>query len=104
MATMTAGLGNKTSATERRGNSRTRVDGHLQLVNLGPENGGLMLDLSEGGLALQAVFPVMPELEIPVNFLLPNTDIRIDAKAQIAWGRNSKHVGLQFIDIQEATR
>ena len=86
----------------RRSNLRKRV-GLLQMVNLGAENGGLMLDLSEGGLAMHAVYPVAPEPEIPVNFLLPNTDIRIDAKAHVAWGAHSKQVGLQFRDIPAGT-
>ena len=87
---------------DRRSNLRKRV-GLLQMVNLGAENGGLMLDLSEGGLAMHAVYPVPPEPEIPVNFLLPNTDIRIDAKAHVAWGGHSKQVGLQFTDMPAAT-
>jgi hypothetical protein len=87
---------------ERRTHPR-KPAGLLQMVNLGAENGGLMLDLSEGGLAMHAVYPVAPEPEIPVNFLLPNTDIRIDAKAQVAWGGHSKQIGLQFTDIPAAT-
>src|SRR5437667_1019930 len=102
MHTVMAESGLEKASQDRRSNSRKRV-GLLQMVNLGAENGGLMLDLSEGGLALHAVYPVAPEPEIPVNFLLPNTDIRIEAKAQVAWGGHSKQVGLQFTDMPAST-
>ena len=102
MHTVMAESGLEKASQDRRSNLRKRV-GLLQMVNLGAENGGLMLDLSEGGLALHAVYPVAPEPEIPVNFLLPNTDIRIEAKAQVAWGGHSKQVGLQFTDMPAST-
>ena len=102
MHTVMAESGLEKASQDRRSNSRKRV-GLLQMVNLGAENGGLMLDLSEGGLALHAVYPVAPEPEIPINFLLPNTDIRIEAKAQVAWGGHSKQVGLQFTDMPAST-
>ena len=97
-------LDHSKSGDDRRAKARTRIEGLLQLVDLGPENGGLMLDLSEGGLAVQAVYPVVPQTEIPVNFLLPNTDIRIDAKAHVAWGGHSKQVGLRFTDVPDGAR
>src|SRR5205085_1752898 len=97
-------LDHSKSGDDRRAQARTRIEGLLQLVDLGPENGGLMLDLSEGGLAVQAVYPVVPQTEIPVNFLLPNTDIRIDAKAHVAWGGHSKQVGLRFTDVPDGAR
>ena len=40
-------LDHSKSGDDRRAKARTRIEGLLQLVDLGPENGGLMLDLSE---------------------------------------------------------
>ena len=88
-----------TSGEERRGATRKRVEGSLSLVDLGPENGGLMLDLSEGGLALQTVFPVSAESAVPIRFELPETNISIHATAAVAWVKNSKQVGLRFTEI-----
>src|SRR5947208_4785390 len=102
MHTVMAESGLEKASKDRRSSLRKRVR-LLQMVTLGAENGGLMLDLSEGGLAMHAVYPVPPGPEIPVNFLLPNTDIRIDAKAHVAWGGHSKQVGLQFTDMPAAT-
>lgn len=88
-----------TSGEERRVATRKRVEGSLSLVDLGPENGGLMLDLSEGGLALQTVFPVSAESAVPIRFELPETNVSIHATAAVAWVKNSKQVGLRFTEI-----
>src|SRR5436305_11541429 len=87
--------------SERRINPRKNVDG-LSLVDLGTENGGLILDLSEGGMALQAVLPIRTNAALAVHFELPNTQKFIDAKAEIAWGASSKRAGLRFTDISES--
>lgn len=88
-----------TTGAERRIATRKRVEGSLSLVDLGPENGGLMLDLSEGGLALQTVFPVSQESAVPIRFELPETNVSIHATAAVAWVKNSKQVGLRFTEI-----
>lgn len=89
---------------ERRAATRKRVEGSLSLVDLGPENGGLMLDLSEGGLALQTVFPVTAESAIPIRFELPETNVSIHATAEVAWVKHAKQVGLRFTDIPSGAR
>lgn len=91
--------GATTTGEERRIATRKRVEGSLSLVDLGPENGGLMLDLSEGGLALQTVFPVSAESAVPIRFELPETNVSIHATAAVAWVKNSKQVGLRFTEI-----
>ena len=92
------------SGAERRTSPRKRLEGELSLVDLGSENGGLMLDLSESGLAMQAIFPVAKQPEIPVVFELPLSGARIRAKAEVAWTTPGKQAGLRFTDIPDTAR
>lgn len=104
MATVEVMAAGVSAPSNRRESTRKRVEGSLSLVDLGAENGGLMLDLSEGGLALQTVFPVSPEPAIPVRFELPESGVSIHATAEVAWMKNSKQVGLRFTQIPDDAR
>jgi TonB family protein len=88
---------------ERRVHERRRVS--LAYIDLGENNGGIVLNVSEGGLAATAV-EVFHGTYLPkIRFQLPHSNTHIEARGQIAWtGESKREVGVQFVDLSaEAT-
>src|SRR5438270_5653181 len=92
------------SPEDRRQYPRKRMLPALSLVDLGDDNGGLILDLSEGGLAVQAIGPLAPNTIVPLSFHLPDVPTRIDARAEISWVTESKMAGIRFLDTPAASQ
>src|SRR5580704_2887764 len=83
---------------------RQRVEA-LMYVELGPENGGFPINLSEDGMAFQGVHPLEINQEISVKIKLDGIDEPLTATGKIVWLTQSrKGGGLQFIDLPEAAR
>ncbi|MGB6483417.1 MAG: PilZ domain-containing protein [Candidatus Acidiferrales bacterium] len=55
-----------------------------EYLDMGTENGGVVVNLSEGGLGFQAVGRVEPDSQIPLSFSL-GPGYRIDVKARVVW-------------------
>lgn len=77
--------------SERRSHER-RVMYSPEYLDMGADNGGVVVNLSEGGLAFQAVGPVVPQSEIPLSFSL-GQGYRIDVKARIVWVNSEGKLG-----------
>lgn len=74
-------------------------------VDLGPENGGFSINVSEGGMAFQGVRPLEKDQFIHINFKLPGLSSSVESAAQIAWLNDlGKGGGLRFIDLPDCTR
>ncbi len=74
-------------------------------VDLGSENGGFPLNLSEDGMAFQGMRPLQLDQELYITFKLSGVDEPIAAIAKIVWLTESRKGGaLQFIDLPDATR
>lgn len=71
---------------------------------MGPENGGLVLDVSDGGLSFHAVSPVQPSDKI--NFLLSlRGQSRIEGAGEVVWTNAMKTVcGLRFTSLSSDAR
>lgn len=76
---------------ERRTHAR-RVLYSPEYLDMGADNGGVVVNLSEAGLAFQAVGPVMPEVEIPLSFSL-GPGYRIDVSARVVWVNTEGKLG-----------
>ena len=88
---------------ERRRFIRQRVRS-LAYLDVVPNNGGIVLNLSENGLALQAVNP-FDETRVSLRIQPPNSRKRIEASAEITWLSDSKtQAGLQFLELTEDAR
>ena len=88
---------------ERRRFIRQRVRS-LAYVDVVPNNGGIVLNLSENGLALQAVNP-FDETRVSLRIQPPKSRRRIEASAEITWISDSKReAGLQFVGLAEDAR
>jgi TonB family protein len=84
--------------------ARQRVEA-LMYVELGPENGGFPINISEEGMTFQGVRPLQKDQEICATFKLHGTGESVTAVAKIVWLTESrKGGGLQFIDLPESSR
>jgi general secretion pathway protein A len=74
-------------------------------VRLEGGNGGIVLNISEGGLALQAAVPLTDDHLTGLSFRFSHSDNWIKEKGVIAWKSKSKKVaGVQFVDLSEESR
>lgn len=93
-----------TSTAERRLHAR-RHDISLAYVEIGESNGGIVLNISEGGLVLTAAQPLQDDSLLPMRFQLPGSTHWIEASGKIAWISESKReAGVRFVDISEDGR
>jgi len=77
----------------------------LAYVELDEGNGGVILNISEGGLSVQAVASVMDDFLPGVRFQLAETGSWIEVKARVIWtGRSRKLAGLEFVGLSEESR
>jgi cell division septation protein DedD len=91
-------------AEERRQYQRLVPDAPL-FVSLDDAKSGLLLDLCEGGLAVASLVPRGLDEVVSLAFDLPEHVGHIEAKARIAWTRDSGHLtGVHFVDLEEASR
>ncbi len=86
------------SAADRRQTPRTKLV-EIAYIGMGPENGGLVLDVSEGGLAFHSVAPV--QLDEKVQFLLSlRGHSRIEGTGEVVWTNTMGTVcGLKFTNL-----
>jgi TonB family protein len=89
---------------ERRTNVRRRVLS-LEYIDLGSSNGGILLNLSEGGMYVQAVASLSAD-DIPrIGFRLPDSGYLVKTDAKIAWvGESKKDAGIQFLNLPDEAR
>lgn len=73
-------------------------------VSMDDAKGGLLLDLCEGGLAVASLVPRNLDDVVSLTFDLPEGVGHIEAKAQVAWTRDSGHLtGVRFMDLDEVS-
>jgi hypothetical protein len=81
------------------------MDRRLVTVNLDNKDAGLMVDLSEAGMAVQALARIKPGAVTSVQFELPDTAARIEASGTVAWvDESSGRAGIRFHSLPEAAR
>src|SRR5579863_4002932 len=88
---------------ERRQSPRTKL-AEIAYIGMGPENGGLVLDVSDGGLSFQSVAPVQPAEKI--HFLLSlHGHSRIEGAGVVVWTNEMRTVcGLRFTSLSGGAR
>jgi len=92
------------AADERRAAARRNVmDRRLVTVNLDNTDAGLMVDLSEKGMAVQALARIKPGANTSLQFELPDTANRIEARGTVVWvDAASGRAGIRFESLSEA--
>ena len=91
------------TSTDRRQTPRTKLV-EIAYIGMGPENGGLVLDVSDGGLSFHAVAPVQPAETI--HFLLSSRgQNRIEGAGEVVWTNEMRTVcGLRFTSLSGGAR
>ena len=74
-------------------------------VALDEGNGGIILNISEGGMSVHAFVGMVDDLLSNMRLQLSESRDWVEAPARIAWRSESKKVaGLQFVDLPDHTR
>ena len=89
---------------DRRAFPRIQVRS-LAYIELDEGNGGLILNISEGGIAVQAAELLVGDFFGNMRFRLPKAQNWIQTTGKIAWqGRSRKEAGIRFIDLPGDTQ
>jgi hypothetical protein len=87
---------------ERRQAPRMTVEA-LTYITLEPGNGGMILNVSEGGICFRAAIPVLKTGTL--HFRLSEPNVRIEADGELAWSDETlKKGGLRFTNLSAETR
>src|SRR5271155_1257650 len=88
---------------DRRLHARQRIHS-LSYVKMGDANGGIVLNISEGGISVQAAAVLDPTEPITMWLEIPRVPNRLEVTGEIAWLSSSKkEAGLRFVDLPEGT-
>lgn len=89
---------------DRRRHPRYHIQS-IAYIELSEGNGGVITDISEGGLAMQAAMAVVDDRLPQMSFQLSPSKSRIETAARVVWKNESKTVaGVQFLDLPEEAR
>src|SRR5438477_1978635 len=90
-------------AVNQRRHHRFRIR-NLAYVTLGPDNGGILRDISEAGVAIQSVRPLTLQDCVPVRFELLRPRARVEASGRVVWTDVLGQAGLEFLDLSQRSR
>ena len=78
---------------------------HLAHVDVhGLTDPAFVLDLSEGGIAIQCLEPVPQGRVLQISFLLPGTSVGITGQGVVVWSDPAGKIGLEFDGLSEESR
>jgi Tfp pilus assembly protein PilZ len=72
---------------------------NLAYINLDHCNGGILRNVSEGGVAVQAVAPLTVNQQVHVRFELLNPRARVEAAGRVAWADPMGQAGVEFLGV-----
>jgi hypothetical protein len=87
----------------RRGHYRHQIQ-TLAYVNLDQANGGVIRNLGDSGMAIQAVTPLYVNQQVVLRFDLPNPRVRLEAKGRVAWADPVGQAGIEFLALSQRSR
>jgi periplasmic protein TonB len=91
-------------APERRQNPRHPVR-PTEYIEIGDSNGGIILDISEGGMAVASAQALVGNQTLRFRFQLPRSLETIETSGEINWiGETKKRAGVRFVDLPLAAR
>jgi len=75
----------------------------LVYVRLDHANGGIIRDLTESGIAIQAVAPLRCGQEVTLRFDLLSPRVRIETQGRVCWADPVGQGGIQFAGLPQRT-
>ncbi len=88
---------------ERRTCLRHKVTGPV-FASFDGVTGGMILDLSEQGLAMQTITPVEADRQFNFRLDLPDPDAHLETTGYIAWADALGRAGVRFSELPEEAR
>lgn len=76
----------------------------LAYVRLDQANGGIIRDLTESGIAIQAVGPLYPGQEMILRFDLLSPRVRIETHGRVSWADPGGQGGIEFSGLPQRMR
>src|SRR5439155_13314582 len=76
----------------------------LAYVNIGQGNGGIIRDLAETGIAIQAVAPLQVNQQVQLRFELVSPRVRVETMGRVAWADSGGQAGIEFTALQQRFR
>src|ERR1700690_446752 len=71
----------------------------LTYAKLDQENGGIILDMTESGVAIQAVGSLQAGQEVQLRFEVNSPRVRVEARGRVAWADWGGKAGIQFLGV-----
>ncbi len=90
-------------AERRRSPRRSIVEEQIVAVTLDSDNGGLMIDLAENGVAVQAVTPLQTGKTTEMAFALGERRVPIRAHGVVRWAEPSGRAGIRLLAFSEGS-
>src|ERR1700722_10376273 len=88
---------------DRRLHARQRIHS-LSYVKMGDSNGGIVLNISETGISVQAAAVLDPSEPVTLSLEIPRVRNRVEVKGEIAWlSASKKEAWIRFVDLPEST-
>jgi hypothetical protein len=76
----------------------------LAYVNLDQTNGGVIREVSEAGVAVQAVAPLSVNQQVQLRFELLSPRTRVETTGRVVWADSMGQAGLEFLELPTRTR
>jgi TonB family protein len=77
----------------------------LVYVGMGENNGGIIVDISENGLAVASAAPLDADGFVPLRFQAPGDNHLLEMNGEIVWiSESKKRAGGRFVDLSEDAR
>ena len=76
----------------------------LAYLNLDQSNGGIIRNLGDAGIAVQAVAPLSTDQRVFLRFDLANPKVRIEGTGRVAWADPVGQAGIEFLSLSQRSR
>jgi hypothetical protein len=67
-------------------------------------NGGIIRNLGEAGIAIQAVAPLYANQQVSVRFDVANPRVRVEATGRVAWADRAGQAGIEFLSLTQRSQ
>ena len=81
--------------------NRDQLDPDHSNSNPDQANGGIIRNLGEAGIAIQAVAPLCANQQVSLRFDLANPRVRVEATGRVAWADRTGQAGIEFLSLPQ---
>ncbi len=89
--------------TERRTQERCKITS-LEYITFAGGNGGIIVDMSDGGIGVQTVAALQPSTSVDFSLLVPQLGAPIEGSAHVVWVTRGGQAGLRFAEVPDVAR